>query len=296
MCPGIGNMSHKKRHHILPQRYQKGFADLSGRVWYYDRRRGHIACENPLNVAVETNFYTSESTDSPNPAFMEDFLAEHIESPFWPVLETLEKRQIPSSEDRQRVSVFAAFLLTRVVAFRDALTKILGDVMLTSNNLAATMETVPGLFEMSKDGLFIPKMPKNHALNQMGRLGIEATKILLTLNNHFMYSPANEPFITSDNPFVFDKMVNIDEPPSVGAHSYLKWVPLSARVAVGFGLPGNNIFMSEMNVTQVKQANLRFATAARQIIIATTKHQLEEVLSIIPKNPPGSATAFPSAI
>lgn len=235
-------MSRKKRHHILPQRYQKGFAGSNGFVWYYDRRRGTIACENPVNVAVETNFYTSESADSENPAIMEDILAEHVEAPFWPVLDKLEKMQIPTGEERQRLVVFAAFLFTRVSAFRDAITKVLAEVTLRFKNENATTNSLES-FPNKASAIFIPSIiPKNYALHQMGQIGIEASKILMTFNTHVMFSAPNEPFITSDNPFVFDQMVTNDEPPNISAKSYLKWVPLSAKVAVGFGLPGNHMF------------------------------------------------------
>lgn len=157
-------MSNPKRHHILPKQYQSGFAEPGGCVWCFDRRRGIIACENPLNVAVEKNFYTSESPDSPNPAIMESFLAENVEGPFWPVLDSLEKKQVPSGTDIHRIAIFTAFLLTRVAAFREVLTKVLGDVMVNSQNLGSTINSIDGLLKVSNGGIFTPSMPKNNAL------------------------------------------------------------------------------------------------------------------------------------
>jgi len=289
-------MSKKKRHHILPQRYQKGFAGTNGFVWYFDRRRGTIACENPLNVAVETNFYTSESLDSENPTIMEDFLAEHVEAPFWPVLDRLEKIQIPTGADRHRLIVFAAFLFTRVSAFRETITKVLADASLRFKNENAATNSLDS-FPQKTSADFIPAIiPKNYALHQMGRIGIEASRILMTFNTHVMFSAPNEPFITSDNPFVFDQMVKDNEPPSISAKSFLKWVPLSAKVAIGFGLPGNHIFFSNMDEKQVWNANVRFATAARQIVIARSREQLEKLLAALAKDATKPANSFPSAI
>jgi hypothetical protein len=273
-----------------------GFAEANGLIWYFDRRRGDVACENPLNVAVEKKFYTSESPESENPAIMESFLAENVEGPFWPVLDSLEKKEVPSGTDIQHIAIFAAFLLTRVAAFRDALTKVLGDVMLASQNLSSTINSIDGLLKISKGGISILSMPKNNALYQMGHLGIEASKILITLNAHIMFSTADEPFITSDNPFVLDRMVDDNQPPSVSATSFMKWIPLSAKVAVGFGFQGNHIFFSNMNSTQVRHANIRLATAARQIVIAQSREQLEQILAVIPKQVPNKATSFPSVV
>jgi Protein of unknown function (DUF4238) len=111
-----------------------------------------------------------------------------------------------------------------------------------------------------------------------------------------MFSTTDEPFITSDNPFVLDRMVNDNRPPSVSATSFMKWIPLSAKVAVGFGFNGNQIFFSNMNSTQVRQANIRLATAARQILIAKTREQLEQILAAIPKQIPQEAARFPSVV
>ena len=289
-------MSDPKRHHILPIRYQTGFAIPDGRVWVEDRRRGVIACEHPKRVAAENYFYTSESPDSPNPAIMESFLADNVEGPFWPVLDLLERREIPTTTERDRIAIFAAFLLTRVAAFRDVLTKVLGDVMLASQNLGSTINSIDGLLKISSGGIFIPAMPKNNALYQMGHLGIEASKILITLNTHLMYSTGDEPFITSDNPFVFERMVNDNQAPSVSATSFMKWIPLSAKVAVGFGFPGNHITVTNMESLKVRQTNIRFATAARRILIAQSRKQLEQILSAIPKEVPKSAASFPSVV
>jgi hypothetical protein len=227
---------------------------------------------------------------------MESFLAENVEGPFWPVLDSLEKRQTPSATDIHRIAIFAAFLLTRVAAFRDVLTKVLGDVMLASQNLDSAINSIDGLLKISSGGIFIPAMPKNNALYQMGHLGIEASKILITLNIHIMYSTQNEPFITSDNPFVLDRMVDDNQPPSVSATSFMKWIPLSAKVAVGFGFRGNHILVSNMDSAQVRQANIRLATAARQIVIAQSREQLEQVLVALPKETPKGAASFPSVV
>ena len=289
-------MGHKKRHHILPQRYQRGVADSHGFVWYRDERRGEIASEVPLNVAVEKHFYSSEFPTSANPAAMEDFLAEHVESPFWPVLEKLEREEITDNMPVDRIAIFAAFLLTRIAVFRNTLNKILGQAMVSSNNLHKTISSIEGLLKVSSGGLFFPAMPKHNALNQMGRIGIEASQMLLKKNLHVMYSPADEPFITTDNPFVFEQLVRIDEPPSIAADSYMKLVPLSAKVAIGFGLPGNTILASRMKAIQVSNLNVRLATVADQIVISQSKQQLEQILKRVPKRNAESPLQFPTSL
>jgi len=287
-----------KRHHILPRKYQAGFAGPDGRVWVFDRRRGSIACENPENVAVEKHFYRSDTANAPDPTSMESFLANHIEGPFWPVLERLERQEIPTSDDRLRISMFAAFLLTRTPTFRKTLTTIISNVMVSFPNLPTHLPKLNEFTQKTAGGLFVPVMPKNASLDKLGQLGIEAGQILCTLNTHFLYAPADEPFITTDNPFVLERMVQDDQAPTVSATSFMKQVPLSAKVAVGFGLPGNTMFMTNVESKKLRDANVRIATAAKQIILSRTKEQLESILSVISKQKTesGSGLGFPSVV
>jgi hypothetical protein len=121
-------------------------------------------------------------------------------------------------------------------------------------------------------------------------------KHLLTLDMHFMYSPADEPFITTDNPFTLVQMVKDFQPPTVSATSFMKWIPLSAKLAVGFGLPGNQIYFINIESAKARKINIGAATAARQIVIANNRKQLEEILSTIPKVIPEAAQNFPSVV
>jgi hypothetical protein len=281
--------------HILPQRYQAGFAGPDGCVWVSDRRRGAIACEHPKRVAAERDFYTWDIPKSRDAIEIESFLAEEIEVPCWTVIEKLERQEIPTSSDRLRISFFASFFLTRVPAFRDGIAKCFSDAMLASD-LRTDLDSLSDFIRRSSGGLFVPRVPKNQALRQMLRLGFSVGKHLTTLNTHLIYSPASEPFITSDNPFVFVRMVNDDQMPTVSATSFLKLIPFSARLTVGFGLPGDEIMMSNANPLQTRRSNLGLATAAREIVLAKSREQLEEILSAVPNDKPAFALAFPSVI
>jgi hypothetical protein len=111
-----------------------------------------------------------------------------------------------------------------------------------------------------------------------------------------MYSPEDEPFITTDNPFVLSQMVKDSQPPTVNATSFMKWIPLSAKLAVGFGLPGDHIYLIKVESVKTRKINIGTATAARQIVIARNRKQLEEILSAIPKYIPDAAQNFPSVV
>ncbi len=285
-----------KGQHILPQRYQAGFADADGCVWHLDRRRGIVASTHPKRVAVENHFYTYEPRSNPDATALESFFANHIETPFWPVLNRIEKQEIPSADDRLRVAFFAAFMLTRVPAFREISAKVFGNAIISVSKIYPNLEFLDGLLQKSDGGILKPIEPKNNVLVRMASLGMEIGKHLLTLDTHFMYSPTDEPFITTDNPFTLVQMVKDFQPPTVSATSFMKWIPLSAKLAVGFGLPGNQIYFIHIESVKARKINIGTATAARQIVIANNRKQLEEILSAIPKDIPEAAQNFPSVV
>jgi len=91
-------------------------------------------------------------------------------------------------------------------------------------------------------------------------------------------------------------MVNDDQMPTVSATSFLKLIPFSARLTVGFGLPGDEIMMSKVDSSQARRSNLGLATAAREIVLARSREQLEVILSVVPKEKPQAPSPFPSVI
>ncbi len=130
----------------------------------------------------------------------------------------------------------------------------------------------------------------------MLRLGYKTGEHLNTLDTHLIYSPAIEPFITTDNPFVLTRMVDDDQTPSISATSFIKWIPVSARLAIGFGVPGNQISFTNVEPAKTRKLNVGLAMAAREIVLARSNEQLEEIVSAIPNEIPQTASAFPSVI
>jgi hypothetical protein len=128
----------------------------------------------------------------------------------------------------------------------------------------------------------------------MMRLGREITMDLMKLDTHLIYSPPDEPFVTTDNPFVFVRIIDDDEPPTIGAKSFLKLLPLSARVAVGFGLPGNTIWASGANSSQARKHNLSVVGAAWDIVLANSREQLESLLPTFPAETPRGPGKYPT--
>ena len=61
---------------------------------------------------------------------------------------------------------------------------------------------------------------------------------------------------------------------------------ISARVAIGFGLPGNTIWASKANPSQARKHNLSVVGAAWDIVLANSREQLESLLTAFPTETP----------
>lgn len=288
-------MSEPKRHHLLPRHYQAGFSsDGNGELWVFERRKQRIRSAYPSNTSVENHFY-SWASPSDRPSSLESMLAKGIEGPFWPVRDRLDAQQFPDYADRFRLAYFCAFLLVRIPAFRALYEHAFTSGIAAHPRLERDIELINDLFRQSPSGLFLPVTPKNARLRQMVDMAMEVGKHLLTLDIHFMSSYPEEPFITTDNPFVLDRLIDQGQKPSVKADGFLKWIPLSAKTAVGFGEPGDNITWTNVIPPKVHRTNRALAAVATDLVIAGSKEQLSKVVAGLSPMPP-HPTCFPSEI
>ncbi len=285
-----------RRHHTLPQRYQAGFSmDGSGAIWVFDRLKQSIRSANPANTAVEKDFYSWEHSRSTKPGSIESFLASFIEGPFWSVLDRLDAQKGPDSNDRLRLAFFCAFLLTRVPRFRSGIATLYASVVAENPHLEQAVPYFDSLFERSPQGLLLPAASKNLTLKKMVDIGKQVGEYLLTLDTHLMSASPEEPFITTDNPFALVRVNGKSERATVTAPGFLKWMPLSARTAVGFGEPGDNFSWTNVPPAKGRRSNVALAGAASHLVIASTKTQLEELVRGLPRGAPHPNT-FPTEI
>jgi Protein of unknown function (DUF4238) len=135
-------MSDPRKHHIVPQLYQKGFAGQQGKGWYavvLDRARGHARpASNIRDILAERDYNTIIDADGNRDFRAEQMLAEHVETASAPGLEALRAGTFPLSDiDRQQVATFVAAQLTRGRAIRNNFTEALSEVMSMALSLTA---------------------------------------------------------------------------------------------------------------------------------------------------------------
>jgi hypothetical protein len=116
------------RNHYIPQRYQLGFANDAGKVWFFDRKTLYYRDGAPINIGVQRDFYTTvDNAGVPNDS-VEKMLAS-LEAAVWPILDRLDSRVDEiNAEDRVHLALFVAFMRTRTPAF-DQMSNNMGNTM-----------------------------------------------------------------------------------------------------------------------------------------------------------------------
>ena len=135
-------MSEPRKHHIVPQLYQKGFARRKGKNWQavvVDRESGQARPPgNIRDIFAERDYNTILDADDNRDFRAEGMLAEHVEAASARGLEALRAGGFPLSDiDRRQVAKFMSAQLTRGRVIRNNLSDALGEVMSMALSVAA---------------------------------------------------------------------------------------------------------------------------------------------------------------
>lgn len=109
----------KRKHHFLSKFYLEGFCDSQGMVWMYKKSKPDCPTSaKPKNTAYEKGLYhiePNENIDDIN--FIEDLLAEEVESKAANALKKLRDKQFPQVDEREQLSLFFGTLMIRTPGY-----------------------------------------------------------------------------------------------------------------------------------------------------------------------------------
>ncbi len=285
----------KKRHHYIPQYYLKGFtaSPTTEEICVYERRRQPF-CTGIAGVAFQNHFYSvvdSEGVRDSNT--LENYLADEIEKPAKPVIESLRRGQMITAPEKQALARYISTLLTRVPAHRERLKALypgvvaslsaeieeeLSQLAIEEPDQSRLVEEQRAKIQQVLDG-YRNGMPDHYNTQAVSSkyaavIG-DMTWVFLTTQGKFH-------FLTSDNPvFFFEGMglvggdvprdhPELSFPISKSITLWATWRPYSE----GF-LPVEENFVREINVRTV-------STAMRYVYYYT---QADWVTRLINKDP-----------
>ena len=115
-------MNKPKRHHYLPQFYLEHFCKEQ-KFWVFDRERGEIRIQTPINTALQAYYYSRTDEHGNRETGIEELLAD-IESETKGVIEKLIAREKITGEEKSTLSMFVAFMFSRVPDFEKSINKV----------------------------------------------------------------------------------------------------------------------------------------------------------------------------
>jgi len=128
--PAVTGGKRSKRHHYIPQFYQRLFLQSEdARIWVYDKKGGEPRDQYPVNTGVEKDLYTIPAQDGSPSDALETELFAILDGRASPILRRWSEPGTRMQQaEKAEIAVFLAYMHTRVprnIAFVNEL----GDVM-----------------------------------------------------------------------------------------------------------------------------------------------------------------------
>jgi Protein of unknown function (DUF4238) len=213
-----------RRHHYLPQFYLQNFTGQDGLVCLFDRETKTFRKQQPLNTALERDFYTITDKQGLKSDGIEQMLSR-LEAVSRGVIARLDAQHTGWENEQERVSfaIFIAFFYCRTPTFdkeQTALAEHLYRVWMKANHPTAEVTaqwfaefakesgeevdgaTIENFFKAVQDDDYDVEVPRQYVIKLMGDAALHLAEVLLTLNWTFVVAPPDLAFITSDAPFV----------------------------------------------------------------------------------------------
>lgn len=138
-------MSAPRKHHLVAQLYQRGFARQKGKTWQtvvFSLATGERGLRNVKDVFAQRDWNTVTDADGNRYFEVEQMLADRIDSPAAPALAALRRGEFPLTPwHRAALARFMAAQLTRGRAIRENLTEFIIDTTRSMVSMAAANYT-----------------------------------------------------------------------------------------------------------------------------------------------------------
>jgi hypothetical protein len=295
----------KKRHHTIPKCYLEGFTDENGKVWVLDTK-DEIFDTNPINIFVESHFYTITLKNGEKSLVIEDTLA-NIENAYADIYRNkISQDKFLTEKERAEVSVFFAAMMLRTRPYRENMRHMFEDLKQTmeewreqyktmSPEERKTMDAVPSSggatinLEELEEGL--KDFDEHHSADLIPQI-MQTAQIIFDMKWAVWKYPADKgAFITSDDPLVIMRPASIKKygKNALGSRPGLLFrdaeitLPLSKDRLLLAGWILNEDSYLEVPVEIAESMNQRTILHSRERMIASTEEQL---LTIKDKYPP----------
>lgn len=298
-------MSKPKRHHYLPQLYLDGFTDRDGFLWVYDLDEHICQKQTPKNTAVIGHYYTFRGEDGQDRTDIEKIFANNIENKVKPIITKLDNGDNINPEEKETLSIFCSFMITRVprfekwvnISYAEVFKSISRSMLSSEDEVAEILELVTketgeqldadpkALLEFIHGDAYEMKFPRGHSLRAMLLAGLKMAPYLLQMNWCFWSAPDDSSFITTDSPFLLITPEDYD--PEIHSGYGLitpgtrKIMPLSSKTCLAIGDRGMQMTRRVASKNLMLGINLETVANSWRYLIANNKSLLETLVQYI---------------
>lgn len=277
-----------KRHHYVPESYQKLFWDsASEKIFFLDKKDGEVKGSNPKNLCVEKDLYTIESPlDGISPTEIENPLLSNLDGRYTESLKSLISGH-HTDEHRQTISVFLAFLRCRTPSFMDGLKESASSYIqkelfekIRDSEVSSALAISVGIdvsdYNSFADSLssVAPTINKDGLLTGFLACSIQMSFWIAFQNWRIILSDEGN-FVTSDKPFTLVDE-EIDESGNLRRICY---VPLSSHSCLELGACNESLLIERANNCEIEEINSAIAYCSERWILGRDKAILQSAYS-----------------
>ena len=295
-------MSKPKRHHYLPQFYLEKFS-RNGNLFVFDRKLNEYREQTPINTAVKMHYYALEDDEGKKKTEIENLLSQ-IEGKTKPIIEKLEIGKKISEEDKEILSMFVSFLMTRVPVFEKSenncdirFIEKMADMMFcdekrTKSVMDQDERDTGRKLDISPKELFnfhksVPhgyKIHRNRSLMKMLHTSFVIAHYFRQMDWGLFHAPDNTSFITTDNPFVLIPPMNYtpeyiqEYGVGIAIRGTKKIVPLTQNLCLVMADHGTSTVHRNINRELVRNINIHISYVADRFVIGRDKQLIENMV------------------
>lgn len=294
-------MGKKKRHHYVPRFYLEGFIDPKNKpyIWIYEKGKQYIKKATAKDIAVEKHYYSFiTETGTKDSETFEDAFAE-LETKSAPILQNIKSGEAINDQEKQTLSYFIAYTMTRVPNYRKNIESIGGKLIKKSMKMIVSdkevfknkvnklekergekfKHTVEDYIEAIQKDLIDVKVHPGFSLGMIG-IAKELAPIFYKMDWAFLKATDEYDFLTSDNPlYYFDPTYSPKTFDGIGLlHNNIEvYFPISRNIML-IGTWKNFKGYHQLKNKHVRDINKRTVIFALRFIFSSKKSQRISVL------------------
>jgi hypothetical protein len=290
-----------RRHHYVPQFYQKGFADTDQRLWLYDRGTQRYFKAHPVNICCENDLYTVNPGGTRN-SYLETKWLSKVDGDGAAAIRQFEAGIALDLEWEESFSLFMAQQITRTPAFRDSTTRnyrllreeylrigftdvdragqLLARYREETSDPVARCVTAESLVRAVVGGRIKVSVDEGPFLSNMVRQIEFLAKWIISFEWQVLKAPEEETgFILCDYPFVIVPPREHPEDFGLAFPGTIKYFPLTRTLCLRMGDLGYGRSYRNVGKEDVRRINQNIAVNSERYIMGPNRTQMEYVVS-----------------